>query len=517
MPRLDLQRQVEEVLARHERQAVIVYCITRKETESLAAHLRRRGHQAVHYHAGMNPEDRRRAQDDFAAERMDVVVATVAFGMGIDRSDVRCVLHAAMPKSIEHYQQETGRAGRDGLEAECVLLYSAADVIRWRALLDREAGVSEEGRPPDERHVAGETLLEHMRRFCAPGRCRHAALTEYFGQEYDDPDCGACDTCLGEAEELEDGTDPARKILSCVARVGERFGVGHVVDVLRGADTERVRMLGHDVLSTHGILKEVDKKALTGQVYQLLDQGLLDRTTDEYPVLRLNERSWQVLRGEREVHLLPTARKKKKVRRTRVEKESWEGVDRELFEGLRDLRREVAAERGVPAYVVFTDATLRDLARRRPRSPEEMLEAHGVGEKKLADLGERFLALIAEHVGDRPAESDWDDSPLAQAVARRSRKGTHRAQGLFAEGASIDEAAARLECSPEKAVEKLVAFLREARPRHIRSWVDDEAVEEIGRAARAMRSPEAVRIYDALEGRRPLTEIRIVLAFLGFE
>jgi ATP-dependent DNA helicase RecQ len=518
VPRLELHRQVEEVLARHEKQAVIVYAITRRETESLAGHLRRRGHRAAHYHAGMEPEERRRAQDDFAAERVDVVVATVAFGMGIDRSNVRCVLHTAMPKSIEHYQQETGRAGRDGLEAECVLLYSAADVIRWRALLEREAGREGADRPADERHVAAETLLEHMRRFCAPGRCRHAALTEYFGQAYEEPGCGACDTCLGEAEELEDGTEAAQKILSCVARTGERFGVGHVVDVLRGADTERVRTLGHDALSTHGILKDAGKKELTSQVYQLIDQNLLERTSDEFPVLRLNERSWQVLRGEREVPFVPTKRKKK-VRRTKVETESWEGVDRELFEALRDMRRAIAGERGVPAYVVFTDATLRDLARIRPRSPEEMLSVHGIGEKKLADHGERVLALIAEHVGDDAERADpvWDDSPLAQAVARKSAKGRSRARGLFVELASVEEVAVRLECSVEKAVDHLVDHIRETRPGSIRPWVADEAVEEIGAAARSMRTPEALRLHDALHGRRPLAEIRIVLAFLGFD
>jgi ATP-dependent DNA helicase RecQ len=392
VPRVDLRRQVEEVLERHARQAVIVYAISRAETEALAAHLVTRGIRAAHYHAGMGPDKRRRTQDDFAAERIDVIVATVAFGMGIDRSDVRCVIHAAMPKSVEHYQQETGRAGRDGLEAECVLLYSSADVIRWRALFQRE----KDGEQVDpERMAATDGLLEHMRRFCTPGRCRHAVLTTYFGQSYEQTDCGACDTCLGECEELEDGTEIAQKILSCVARVGERFGAGHVVDVVTGADTERVRSLGHDALSTYGLLKGSDKKTVTSQVYQLIDQEVLSRTMGEYPVLVLNESSWEVLRGGRPVWLIPT-RKKKKVKRTRVEKESWEGVDPDLFESLRELRREIASERAVPAYVIFTDVSLRDMARTRPSTKEEFLAVHGVGEKKLDDFGEVFLAHIAE-------------------------------------------------------------------------------------------------------------------------
>jgi ATP-dependent DNA helicase RecQ len=393
VPRVDPRRQVEEVLGRHERQAVIVYCITRAETEALAAHLVARGVRAAHYHAGMEPEDRRSTQDDFAAERVDVIVATVAFGMGIDRSDVRCVIHVAMPKSIEHYQQETGRAGRDGLEAECVLLYSAADVIRWRALFRKERNAE----PDDpERADATDELLEHMRRFCAPGRCRHAELSTYFGQRYEEPDCHACDTCLGENEALEDGTEIAQKILSCVARVGERFGAGHVVDVVTGADTERIRDLGHDLLSTYGLLRGTDKKTATSLIFQLIDQDVLARTTGEYPVLVLNERSWEVLRGERAVWLIPT-RRKKKIKKTRAEAQLWEGVDSDLFEALRDLRREIARERGVPAYVVFTDVSLRDMARLRPRTREQFLAVHGVGERKLADLGEVFLDLIAGH------------------------------------------------------------------------------------------------------------------------
>ena len=194
--------------------------------------------RAAFYHAGMEANERRRTQDAFAAENIDVVVATVAFGMGIDRSDVRCVIHAAMPKSIEHYQQETGRAGRDGLEAECVLLYSAADVLRWESLIEKSAA---ESSAVTEIIAASRELLEHMRRLCTGVHCRHRKLSEYFGQEYPKANCEACDVCLNEVERIADATATAQKILSCVARAGERFGVEHIVDVLLGADTERVR------------------------------------------------------------------------------------------------------------------------------------------------------------------------------------------------------------------------------------------------------------------------------------
>ena len=392
VPRGDAHRQTLEVIERHRDQAVIVYCITRRETEELAAYLRGAGVEADHYHGGMEAEARRRTQDAFASEKLQVVVATVAFGMGIDRSNIRFVLHAAMPKSLEHYQQETGRAGRDGLEAECVLLYSPADVLRWQSLLQRSSAQADASH---EALTAGMELLEQMRRFTAPGTCRHRVLSEHFGQAYPAQSCGACDTCLGEHDALEDGTELAQKVLSCVARVGERFGVGHVVDVLRGADTERIRQLGHDGLSTYGLLRNFSKSQVAGTVFQLIDQDLLSRTGDDYPVLKLNEASWRVLRAERRVMLLP--QRSRRVKQTSVEKQSWEGVDTALFDKLRDLRTRIARERGVPPYVIFSDASLRAMARERPRSDAALLQVHGVGEKKLADLGQRFLQVIDEH------------------------------------------------------------------------------------------------------------------------
>ena len=391
IPRADARAQALEVLRRHAGQAAIVYCISRKDTESMAAFLQANRLRAAFYHAGMEADDRRRTQDEFAAEAIDVVAATVAFGMGIDRSDVRCVIHAAMPKSIEHYQQETGRAGRDGLEAECVLLYSAADVLRWESLIEKSAL---EAKEPADVIAASRELIEHMRRLCSGVHCRHRKLTEYFGQEYPKPNCEACDVCLNEVEGLEDATVTAQKILSCVARAGERFGAEHIVDVLLGANTERIRRWGHEELSTYALMKGTPRPTLTNMLYQLIDNGLLERTADERPVLRLNDASREVLRGNRPVQLLQP---KTKVKKTRFDEKSWEEVDSGLFESLRNLRRQLAAQRGVPAYVLFSDATLRDMARVRPGSPGALLGIRGVGERKLADLGERFLEVIAKH------------------------------------------------------------------------------------------------------------------------
>jgi ATP-dependent DNA helicase RecQ len=391
IPRVDARKQVLEVLRRRPGDAAIVYCISRNDTESMAAALKANGLRAAYYHAGMEADARRQTQDAFTSEALDVVVATVAFGMGIDRSDVRCVIHAAMPKSIEHYQQETGRAGRDGLEAECVLLYSAADVLRWESLIERSAAESDAA---TESIAASRELLGHMRRLCTTVHCRHRTLSEYFGQDYSEPKCDACDVCLGEVEGLTDATLTAQKILSCVARAGQQFGAEHIVDVLLGADTERVRRWGHEKLTTYGLLKGTERKSVSNMIYQLIDEGLLERTADQRPVLRLNETSWSVLRSQRTVRLLQL---KTKVIKSRVEQESWENVDHDLFESLRNLRRELATERGVPAYILFSDTTLRDMALIRPGSAAALLSIRGVGERKLADLGQRFLDHIAKY------------------------------------------------------------------------------------------------------------------------
>ncbi len=379
-------RQVLAALARHAGQAGIVYCIRRSEVDELSAALARRGLKAVPYHAGLADDERRRNQDAFVDERVDIVVATVAFGMGIDRSNVRYVVHAAMPKSLEHYQQEAGRAGRDGLEAECLVLWSGADYGLWKSVLERE------GSPPP----GALRKLGKMLGFCQDAVCRHRALVAYFGQAYPVGPCGACDVCLGEVEAAPDGTVIAARILAAIAALRGRFGAGHVADVLTGASTARIHSLRHDRLDTYGVLREASKLDVRTWIDQLMGQGHVERSEGDYPTVTVTPSGARILRGEATPGLLTRPRKPQ--RPTPAIGETDRGPEhRALFEILRGVRRRLAEERGVPPYVIFSDAALRDMARLKPVSAATFLQVKGVGEWKCAEFGEAFLTAIRAH------------------------------------------------------------------------------------------------------------------------
>jgi ATP-dependent DNA helicase RecQ len=382
----NLHRQLLDVLARHEDEAGIVYCSSRREVEALAEWLKGEGHRAVPYHAGLPDATRSRNQELFLDEHVDIVVATVAFGMGIDRSNVRFVVHAGAPRSPEHYQQESGRAGRDGLPAECVLIYSGGDFVRWRQMLEANGEWTESAR----------TLLRDMERYAAGTRCRHRALVEYFGQAYAGASCGACDWCLKELDAVADSVTLAQKILSCVARVKQRWGTAHVTDVLTGRATDKVVASGHHDLSTFGLLKEEPAVAIRGYIEQLVGDGLLVRDGDPYPVLRLTPIGAALLRGDGACQLYrqvtpPSSRKRS---RSAIRDTFTVTVDSDLFDMLREVRLRLARERGVPPYVIFHDTTLRDMVERRPKTLDDLHVVYGVGAKKAADFGDAFLDAI---------------------------------------------------------------------------------------------------------------------------
>jgi ATP-dependent DNA helicase RecQ len=389
LARANLKQQLLEILSRHRGQAGIIYCTSRREVDALAAWLREKNVRALPYHAGLSDDERSRHQDAFLEEEADVIVATVAFGMGIDRSDVRFVVHAGAPQSLEHYQQESGRAGRDGLEAECVLIYSTADFMKWRLMLERNGELTD----------ASRKLLRDIERYAASVGCRHRHLVSYFGDSYPRADCSACDFCLDELETVADPIVVARKVLSCVARVGQRFGVAHVANVLCGSDTEAITSRRHHELTTYGLLRDAPSPEVRGYVEQLIAHGFLRQTDDAFPVVALTARGVALMKDPASASDLALARQRRPVKgkvqkRSRIESESWQDVDRDLFDRLRAVRLEIARARGVPPYVIFHDTTLREMARLRPKTIGELHGIRGIGARKADDLGETFLAAI---------------------------------------------------------------------------------------------------------------------------
>ncbi len=514
MARQDVLKQVLEVLDRHRGEAGIIYCLRRRDVDDLTATLQGRKLSVSPYHAGMSAEQRQEAQEAFRSERVDVVVATVAFGMGIDRSNVRFVLHAAMPKSLEHYQQETGRAGRDGLEAECILLHSGGDFLTFKSILQKSAadpGVDPSFLPGALRH------LEDMDRYCRGAVCRHRALVQYFGQTYEATSCTACDLCLGDTEEVADAVVMAQKILSCVARVKERFGINHVVAVLRGQNTENIRKWQHDQLTTFGLLGDYSQAEVRDWLYQLVGQGLLVQAGEEYPVLQLNAASWEVMRGKRTVRLVQPARRQKGEgpKKSKAAEVSWEGVDQELFEALRQLRREIATAKAVPPYVVFHDTTLREMARIRPSTAERLRQLYGISDSKLRDLGAQFLAVIAEHCRQNELAMDCGGAPAPLTPAPAQITARHTLVfDLFRQGLSVEDVMQKSNYARSTALGYLADYIRHEKPGSIESWVPGATYRRVAEAARQVGTERLKPLYLALGEQVPYDEIRLVVAHL---
>ncbi len=388
--RIDARRQIRDVLDRHAGESGIIYCIRRADVDAMTRTLAAEGYRVAPYHAGMPDAERKKSQNAFIHEEVDIIAATVAFGMGIDKSNVRYVIHAAMHKSLEHYQQESGRAGRDGLEAECYLLFSGADYSTWKRIL--------EGSEPQLLET-GAVKLGQMYRYCAGASCRHRAILHYFGQMLDKENCGACDICLSEVQGVPDAMVLSQKILSSIIRQGERFGADYTAGVLTASREDRILANRHDRLSTYGLLKDSGRSAVRDWIEQLSDQGYVERA-GEYGVLRITAKGRLLLKGDAQPLLLEPA-KKMPARKPVAAGTLEQPADPEILEDLRKLRLRLARERGVPAYIIFNDATLRDLAGKRPSTPKELLLVSGIGLKKLDTYGKRILEVMRRRSAGR--------------------------------------------------------------------------------------------------------------------
>jgi ATP-dependent DNA helicase RecQ len=384
----DWKKQMGEFVERHAGESGIVYCLSRKKTEEAAAWLRAKGVNALPYHAGMDKSLREANQNAFMTDPGVVVVATIAFGMGIDKSDVRFVLHVDLPGSLEAYYQEIGRAGRDGAEAEAHMVYGLQDIRMRRVFIeDEESG-------PDRKRREHKRL-DALVAYCEAPECRRRSLLSYFGEGIEP--CGNCDVCLDPAE-VRDGTDLATQVLTAVERTGQLYGAAHIIDILRGSPTEKIEKAGHDKLPVFGAGAELHKNEWQSIVRQLVAAGFLSLDVQGYGGLKLTPKGGDLLRGEEAFKYRPDTVKKSPAaarrRKDLAEAGDLSDSDIELLNRLRALRLEIAKARGVPAYVVFGDKSLIDMAKRRPQTTDDFADVHGVGASKLRDFAEPFLAEI---------------------------------------------------------------------------------------------------------------------------
>lgn len=378
--------QLQRFLGRHQGESGIVYALSRKRTEEIASKLKAAGYRAAAYHAGLPDKQRHATQEAFLRDDIDIVVATVAFGMGIDKPNVRFVVHHDLPKNLESYYQETGRAGRDGLPSEALLLFGYGDIALVRGLIEQS---------DNQEQIRIEIhKLNAMVGYGEERGCRRRTLLGYFGEDLGE-DCGNCDTCL-DPPETYDATEEARKALSCVYRVGQRFGVGYVIEVLRGADNERVRKNGHETLSTYGIGADRSTDHWSSLLRQLIHLGYLIQDIGSYSVLKLTEKARPLLRGEETLELAKPRVKVKAVKKPKRRRGPVGDYDEALFERLRTLRKQLADQEGVPPYMVFSDASLAEMAEQVPQTATDLLQINGVGQKKLERWGGDFLGVLNE-------------------------------------------------------------------------------------------------------------------------
>jgi ATP-dependent DNA helicase RecQ len=385
LPKRDPVQQTIDMLERYKDQSGIVYCFSRKQVDELASYLISRGYSARPYHAGLEDADRKRNQEIFIRDDVQIIVATIAFGMGINKPNVRFVIHFDLPKSIEGYYQEIGRAGRDGLPAHCLLLYSYADVAKLNYFIDQKEG--------EERRVAIQHLSAIVSYAEDETNCRRKPLLNYFGETYSADNCSNCDNCNSSPTPLTDITIPAQKFLSCVKRADEKFGAGHITDILLGSKNEKVIRWGHDKLSTYGIGAELTKKQWMHLARQLLRMGYL-KQEGEYHTLSLTPKALEALR--KRATIMGILQEAERVRKKDGKKDEVE-YNHALFAILRQKRKDMADEAGVPPYVIFSDRTLTEMSAYYPQSMESLLTISGVGQVKLRQYGETFLDVVKEY------------------------------------------------------------------------------------------------------------------------
>ena len=458
VPKDNPLKQTLRFIRKFENQSGIIYCHSRRQVEDLYAVLSDKGFSVKPYHAGLTDIERNRNQEAFIRDDVQIIVATIAFGMGIDKPNVRFVLHYDLPKNIESYYQEIGRAGRDGLRSHCLLLFSYADVQKIKYFIDQK--------DPTEKRVAN-IHLSALLRFAESEVCRRIPLLNYFGENYHTEKCNMCDNCLAEEKEKVDLTVAAQKFLSCIKRTGERFGSGHIIDVLRGSKARKVMQFGHQKLSTYGIGQDYSKKQWQQMFRQFLNQGLMNQDM-EFGGLQLTDKGWDVLKGGLEVR--GTLAQEQTVEKLVEDSRRRDGLDfnRHLFEILRRERKKLADASGVPPYVIFSDKTLAEMATYFPQSRDSLLDIHGIGAVKCEKFGARFLQIIdrfcrQNHIQEQPKKphNAWPQTPKKSTVEKSGKPRHIHVGDIFNSGRSVAEVMDIFNIKQTTVIDHLIKYVNE--------------------------------------------------------
>lgn len=498
--------QIEAVVRAHPDEAGIVYRLSRADVEKTAAWLQKKGVKALPYHAGLNNQIRKENQEAFNRDEVQVVVATVAFGMGIDKSNVRFVIHGDLPKSMEGYYQETGRAGRDGEPALCLLLYSRGDYFRLRPFVDQLT---------DERErQAGLAQLARMMDFAEQPVCRRRAVLHYFDEEYVQENCGACDVCVHGVQTVDAGIE-AQMAMSAIYRTGQRFGAGHIVDIVCGARTTRISALGHDQLKTYGVGRDKGKRFWRQLLDSMLSQGLLTSEGEPYPMLHITAAGEEVLFGRAEF----VTHRMLEDKSSKAERPLY---DEPLFALLKKLRRDMAAESGVPPYVLFSDKSLHQMSSFMPQTPEGLLGINGVGQTKLERYGKPFLDAIINYLAANPEVRPQQmakvaEPPEARKEARKQTGGQTLDETLrLAEsGLSVEEIAAARELKPSTIAAHIGELLQQGKGLDVDHYVDPAVRGEMTELFRVHGLSRLKPIVDGMAGRAGYEQAHIVRGFLA--
>lgn len=503
----ELQTQVLDIIRKYPGEQGIIYRTTRDSVAYMADMLNKNDIRALPYHAGLSQEERKTNQEAFNRDKVNVITATIAFGMGIDKSNVRFVIHADLPKNIEGYYQETGRAGRDGEPAECVLFFGREDIPKIKYFIDQI--------PDEPERAVASDKLNQMIRYASHNVCRRRQLLGYFGEDYADKNCGTCDICTGTVEKV-DVTIDAQILMSAMSRTEQRFGTTHIVDIVTGSDTKRIRDLEHDKIKTYGAGKDRDKNHWRFIVDELLAQDVILQDGDRYPVLKLTEKGKKILFGNEEVSALKREGPKKKQRTGKGI--AFEQYDETLFEKLRVLRKKLADGQGVPPYIVFSDKTLHEMCRHYPAALPDMAGISGVGTAKLARYGADFMKEIKSYLDENPgitaSQGQSDNKSVSRPCEKTKGETLDKTFKLFTQGLSIDDIAKARNLSVSTITGHIEQMLMDGRDIDIDRLIDPSKRDEIGKLFLNLQSWQLNPVIEHFKGKVGYTEAKLVRAYM---